>query len=49
MNVCGDPTPVIDSINTAFNDGIVTITTTISHTALSATITILSNINDQRS
>ncbi len=38
LNICGDPNPTIDSINTNFNDSILTVDLNISHTSSSLTI-----------
>ncbi len=46
---CGDPSPMIDSINTAFNDGSVAVSLTVPHTAIVAVFSMVSNTNDQRS
>jgi hypothetical protein len=41
---CGNPTPVADSINTSFNDLIVPVSFTVSHTASSFTLKMISNL-----
>lgn len=41
---CGNPTPVTDTINTSFNDLIVPVSFTVSHSASTLTIKIISNL-----
>jgi hypothetical protein len=47
-DICGDPTPIADSINTNFNDASTTVSVTISHTSSTATISIVSNLAGTR-
>lgn len=41
---CGNPTPVTDPINTSFNDLIVSIDFTVTHTSSNLNIKIISNL-----
>lgn len=43
-DICGNPTPVTDTINTSFNDLIVSVSITIPHTSSSLTLRIISNL-----
>jgi hypothetical protein len=43
-NLCGNSAPIVDSVNTNYNEKIVTIDTTFPHSASSLTLAFLSNL-----
>ena len=43
-DLCGNPNPIPDSINTNYNDNLVTLNVTIAHSASSLTLTFISNL-----
>jgi len=43
-DICGNPSPIPDSINTNYNDVSTTITATVNHTAATVTVELISNL-----
>lgn len=43
-NLCGNPSPILDAINTNYNDKIVNVDITIPHTASTLTVEFISNL-----
>ena len=43
-DICGNPTPIPDSINTNYNDYIVSLDMTVPHSASTLTLTFVSNL-----
>jgi hypothetical protein len=43
-DICGNPTPVADTVNTNFNDAIIPVSFTVLHTSSSLSLKIITNL-----
>ena len=43
-DICGNPTPVADTVNTNFNDAIIPVSFTVSHTSPLLSLKIITNL-----
>lgn len=43
-DICGNPSPILDSVNTNYNEQIVALDVTVAHTATTLTVEFISNL-----
>ena len=48
MNICGDPIPVIDSVNSNYNDTVINLNLTYTHTSPTMNIEFETDLNSDR-